>query len=176
LTLNPGRATVDGTSAGPAIEMIHMRRVALTLSVVVVAALATGVSQERPDFSGTWTMAGASPPRSTTMVVSQSAQSMTLEVTQRGKGTVRYVFWIDPAESTNSAPAEAARAAEMVSRAAWDGVSLVLSTPIASKGDAARTLKQTWSMVDGNLVITMSEINQATGEVLRETKQTFRKG
>ncbi len=153
-----------------------MRRVALTLSVVVLAALATGVSQEKPDFSGAWTMVGASTPRPTTMVVTQSAESMMLEITQRGKDTARYVFRIDAAESKNAVPPDAAPAAEKGSRAVWDGTNLVLSTPSAPTGDSARTLRQTWSLVDGNLVVTLSEINQSTGAVLRETKQTFKRG
>ena len=152
-----------------------MQPVALTLSVVVAATLTTGVRQEKPSFSGTWTMVDASMKRSTTMVVTQSADSMMLEVTQRGKDTVRYAFSIDDAESKNPGSTEAPTGRTgAVSRATWEGVNLVLSTP-SSGAEGARALKQTWSLVDGNLVITLSEINQATNAVLRETKQTFKR-
>ncbi len=152
-----------------------MRRVAMTANVLVVVALTVGFSQEKPDFSGTWTMVGEPGKRSTTMVVTQSSESMMLEVTPRGKDTVRYVFPLDDdGKSANPALAQDAAppATGAVSRATWEGAKLVLST---SNPDGARVLRQTWSLIDGNLVVTLSEINQATGAVLRETKQTFKK-
>ena len=153
-----------------------MKPVALTLSVVVVAALTTGAGQEKPSFSGTWTMVDSSTKRSTTMVVTQGADSMILEVTQRGKDTVRYAFSIDDTESKNPGSTEApAGKTGMVSRATWEGANLILSLTPSSSAESSRVLKQTWSLVDGNLVITLSEINQATGAVLRETKQTFKR-
>jgi hypothetical protein len=150
---------------------MDMRRVEMTASVLIVAALTIGFGQEKPDFSGTWTMVGEAGKRSTTMVVTQSSESMMLEVTPRGKDTVRYVFPLDDVKSAT--PDAAPPATGTVSHATWDGAKLVLST---SNPDGARALRQTWSLVDGNLVITLSEINQATGAVLRETKQTFKKG
>ena len=150
-----------------------MRRVEMTASVLIVAALTIGFGQEKPDFSGTWTMVGEAGKRSTTMVVTQSSESMMLEVTPRGKDTVRYVFPLDDVKSPTRSQDAAPAATGTVSHATWDGAKLVLST---SNPDGARALRQTWSLVDGNLVITLSEINQATGAVLRETKQTFKKG
>ena len=152
-----------------------MRRVAMTASVIVVVTLAIGFSQERPDFSGTWTMVGEQGKRSTTMVVTQSSSSMMLEVTPPGKDTVRYVFPVYDVESANppSSPDGSSSATGAAARATWEGANLVLSTPIPN---AARVLRQTWSLVDGNLVIALAEINQATGAVLREAKQTFKKG
>ena len=147
-----------------------MRRVALTASAIAIAALTIGVAQEKPDFSGTWTLVGEAGKRSTTtMVVTQYAESMMLEVTARGKDTARYVFPLVAIPSGDAAPPMAGS----VSRATWEGVKLVLST---SSPDGARVLRQVWSLVDGDLVVTLSEINQATSAVLRETKQTFRKG
>jgi hypothetical protein len=52
---------------------MDMRHVAMTASVVVVAALTIGLTQEKPDSSGTWTMVGESGKRSTTMVVTQTS-------------------------------------------------------------------------------------------------------
>lgn len=152
-----------------------MRRIAMTASVVVVAALTIGLGQERPDFSGTWTMVGEQGKRSTTMVVTQSSSSMMLEVTPPGKDTVRYVFPVYDVASGNPAPSQdgAPPATGTVARATWEGANLVLSTPIAN---GARVLRQTWSLIDGNLVIALAEITQATGAVLREAKQTFKKG
>ena len=152
-----------------------MRRVAMTASVVVVAALTIGLTQEKPDFSGTWTMVGEAGKRSTTMVVTQSSESMMLEVTAPRKDTVRYVFPLYDGQSANPAPGQDAAppATGSVARATWEGAKLVLSIP---SPDGARVLRQLWSLVDGNLVITLSEVNQATGAVLRETKQTFKKG
>ena len=49
----------------------------------------------------------------------------------------------------------------------------MLSTPLA---DGARVLRQTWSLVDGNLVVTLAEINQATGAVLREARRVLKPG
>lgn len=152
-----------------------MRRVGMTTGVVVIATLTIGLSQEKPDFSGTWTMVGDPGKRSTTMVVTQSSESMMLEITPRGKDTVRYVFPLYDVKSANPAPSQdgAPPATGTVSRATWEGAKLVLST---SNPDGTRVLRQMWSLVDGNLVITLSEINLATGAVLRETKQTFKKG
>jgi hypothetical protein len=168
--------------AGTVIEVKDMRRVALTASVVVIASLTIGLGQEKPDFSGTWTMVGEQGKRATTMVVTQSSASMMLEVTPPGKDTVRYVFPVYDAERANPAPSQdgappatggAPPATGTAARATWDGATLVLSTPIS---DGARVLRQTWSLVDGNLVVTLAEVVQATGAVLREAKQTFKKG
>ena len=145
----------------------------MTASVVLVAALTIGLAQEKPDFSGTWTLVGEPGKRSTTMVVTQSSSSMMLEVTPPGKDTVRYVFPVYAGDSANPAPDGTPPATGTAARAIWEGTNLVLSTPIAN---AARVLQQTWSLVDGNLVIILAEINQATGAVLRESKQTFKKG
>jgi hypothetical protein len=153
-----------------------MRRVALTVSVIAVAALTIGASQEKPDFSGTWTTVADATKRSTTMVVTQSTESMMLEITQRGRDTVRLVFPLDDGTDGKNPVDGATQSTQAGSHAAWKGSDLVLSTAIPSNGTGARTLKQTWSLVDGNLVITSTEINQATGAVLRETKQTFKKG
>jgi hypothetical protein len=149
---------------------MDMRRVAMTASVVVLAALTIGLGQEKPDFSGTWTMAGDPGRRSTTMVVTQSAESMMLEVTPPGRDTVRYVFRLYDTEDAK--PQDGAPATGTSSRATWEGTKLVLST----LNPGGRVLRQTWSLVDGDLVITLSEINQSTGAVLRESKQTFKRG
>jgi hypothetical protein len=157
--------------------MNNMRRIAFTSSTVVVVAMAIAFGQDKPDFSGTWTAVGEPGKHPTTMVVTQSAESMMLEVSQRGKDAVRYVFHLDSGDGKAPAPSNAAPGATtLVSRATWEGANLVLSTTPTSSGSGTRALKQTWSLVDGNLVITLSEINPATGAVLRETKQTFRKG
>jgi hypothetical protein len=149
----------------------EMQQVAMTASVVVIAALTIGLTQEKPDFSGTWTMAGERGTRSTTMVVTQSSASMMLEVTGAGKDTVRYVFPVYDVDGASPPPSQ--DGAPPASRATWDGAKLVLSTSVP---DGARVLRQTWSLVDGHLIITLAEINQATGAVLRETKQTFKRG
>src|SRR5262245_30860081 len=106
---------------------MDMRRVAMTAGAVVVAALTIGLSQEKPDFSGTWTMVGEPGKRSTTMVVTQSSESMMLEVTPRGKDTVRYVFPLDAVKSAKPAPSQDAAppATGTGSRATWEGAKLV---------------------------------------------------
>jgi hypothetical protein len=143
----------------------------MTASAVVVAALTIGVAQEKPDFSGTWTLVEPGKRSTTTMVVTQSSESMMLEVSNRGKDTARYVFPLSDVKSEPPAPGQPTTGP--VSRATWEGAKLVLSV---TSPDGARVLRQLWSMVDGDLVVTLSEINQATGAVLRETKQIFKRG
>jgi hypothetical protein len=153
---------------------MEMRQVALTASVIVVATLTIGLGQEKPDFSGTWTLVGEPGKHATTMVVTQSSSSMMLEVTPPGKDTVRYVFPVYDGESATPTPSQdGAPPAAGTARATWEGVNLVLSTPIPN---SARVLRQTWSLVDGNLLVTLAEVNQASGAVLREARQTFKKG
>ncbi len=152
-----------------------MRTIALTagLALLLLAADATVVAaQDRPDFTGAWTLVettgGPEGARTTGQrpggaqrgggmlgigqeaTISQDDATLTM-VRQTPQGESRMVYNLDGSESRNVLGMGGQR--ELVSRASWDGATLVIVTPIELGGFSVES-RMTMSLDDdGRLVV-----------------------
>jgi len=133
---------------------------AAAVAVAITVALATSASaQDHPDFSGTWTLAQGGGPGGPAarggpagpggpdgpgrgrggmgmmlvgfgrqVQIEQDANALTI-VREAPMGEIRQVYRLDGSESRNSL-SMGGNQIELVSRATWEGESLVIVTPI----------------------------------------------
>ena len=161
-----------------------MRRNALVvgaLSLVFAASIAQ--AQDKPNFSGSWTVI-ADPNAAPTggrggggglgqaATLTQDAKTLTVTRTTQN-GEVKMVYNLDGSESKNMVQGRGGQT-EQVSKAAWDGAKLVITTSF-TMGENAVTRTQTMSLdASGQLVVTVSGPGRG-GEVMTTT-QTYKKG
>jgi hypothetical protein len=158
-----------------------MQRAAAVLGTLAVLVAAADLSaQNRPDLAGQWTIvadAGAPPAgappgggarggrggggrgmgavaglgQQATIV--QSGNTLTITRTSP-MGEVRTVYNLDGSESRNSAAmGRGGDAVEQVSRAAWDGDKLVITTTMSMGGNNVETTMSLSLDASGNLVV-----------------------
>ena len=162
-----------------------MRRVISTAVVVWAAALlAAAAGQARPDFTGKWTFVpgksvtqarGANavrsaPPFGAEFTARQDAASLTIQTAQTPSGTT-YKF--DGSElKSGRAAAPGQPEVQAVSRAAWDGKSLVITTTstmsLAGQSHTTKSIKTLSLASDGTLVVeTSGTLDGVAAPVLR---------
>jgi hypothetical protein len=109
-----------------------MKSSAPAVLFILSLATTTAAAQDRPDFSGTWTMDPSQsalavqnePVRSRTLVINQTATELTIETLQEGKrDTVRY----QPG-GPGSMSSSGGRPSILASVWYWDGQKLVTET------------------------------------------------
>jgi hypothetical protein len=144
---------VSGKCAGTdARSDFHMRRLAITLSVLAAVVFATGLAAQGKDFSGKWApdadknpapmtgatggtgagtagrgMRGASGP----MTITQDAKTIKIE-RSIGNGMSSQSYNLDGSDSKNSM----GQGGDRVSNAKWDGAKLVVTTKATQAGRA----------------------------------------
>ena len=147
-----------------------MRTRVLVVSLLIAELASVGAAQSRPDLSGTWvpidntTTApplppslpdGAPPPppppRTLSLSITQSQTQLTVDrrveaAGQESLDSATYTF--DGRETMRQMGVLAFR-----TRAAWDGDRLVLSSTVSHEGNAIGELKETYRLVDANLVV-----------------------
>jgi hypothetical protein len=176
-----------------------MRRV-LTLmaaAAFVVSSASGAFAQAKPDFSGMWTMDPASAPAPPAggggggggggrgggrggggagfgqqFTATQNASTLTISRMQ-GDQTVTATYKLDGSESKNTVQGRGG-AQEQVSKAAWQGSKLVITTTLDFGGNTVEQ-KRTLSMEGGNLVIEQANPGRGGGEPT-VTKLVYKKG
>ena len=164
-----------------------MRRNALVvgaLSLVFAASIAQ--AQDKPNFSGSWTVIadpnaagggggggrGGGGGLGMAATLTQDAKTLTVTRTTQN-GEVKLVYNLDGSESKNMVQGRGGQM-EQVSKAAWDGAKLVITTNMMM-GENAVTRTQTMSLdASGQLMVTVSGPGRG-GEVMTTT-QTYKKG
>ena len=170
-----------------------MRRNLLVVAVLLMfGAAASLAAQAKPDFSGKWVMDPASAPAAPAggggggggrgggrgggggagfgqeFTATQDAKMLTISRMQ-GDQTVTAMYNLDGSESKNTVQGRGG-AQEQVSKAAWDGAKLVITTT-TQFGEQKRTL----SMEGGNLVIEQSQPGR-DGGAPTVAKLVYKKG
>ena len=126
----------------------------------ILAAAAGATAQTRPDFSGVWQLnkeKSNADVSTAWMRIQQSASGLTvnMRVMQSGSEenqTMRYT--LGPEESSNSM-----HGAPMMSHAAWDGNTLVI-TSVAMFGTKPLRMTDRWSLADDGTSLTFVERHQ----------------
>jgi endonuclease/exonuclease/phosphatase family metal-dependent hydrolase len=132
---------------------------------LVVTLVRPGAGQARPDFSGTWTVVaepGDEAAGTPDLAVTQTADRLVVEQMSVGRAPVlnRIVYRLDGAEMP-----QRVNRAEIVTRASWDGATLVT----AVTGPSA-DWRDTWSLEGDRLVI----VTTAPGRTLT-IRRAYRK-
>jgi hypothetical protein len=139
--------------------------------LLLIATLGiTGAAQSRPDLSGTWVPVDnigtqpplppptpdgppppPPPPRTISLTIAQSPAQITVDrrVDVSGQETVHtFLYRLDGTDTVNQMGVLTFR-----TRASWDADSLVLSSTASAEGNAIGDVKETYRMVDGNLLV-----------------------
>lgn len=165
-----------------------MRRVATLVSTAAVMMFTVGLlAQAKPNFAGKWVReapaAPATPPAGgggggggrgggggwgATNTITQDATTLTVEYTQ-GENPVKLVYKLDGTESKNTMQGRGG-AMEQVSKAAWVGNTLVITTT-TQMGESKRVV----SLEGGNLVIETTNPGREGGTPTT-TKAVYKKG
>ena len=143
---------------------------ALVFFGVVVAA------QEKPNFAGTWKLAGApaDPFTAPQMVVVQDAKTITVTATSQ-MGEIKTPFNLDGTQVR--APLEFnGQSFDRVTTAAWTGSKLVLTTKSEFNGQSFET-KLIWTLnTDGTLLVESTRPDFQGGGGPVTGKATYKKG
>jgi hypothetical protein len=168
------------------------------MTVVAAAAFALSTAtavfaQGKPDFSGSWAIDPASVPAATAgggggggrgggrggggglgqaFTAKQDANTLTI-TRQQGGNEVTAVYKLDGSESKNTVAGRGGQQ-EQVSKAAWDGDKLVITTTQDFGGNTVER-KMTLSMEGGKLAVEQTAPGRGGGEPTT-TKVTYNKG
>lgn len=162
-----------------------MRRNALIVGALsLVVAAAPAIAQDKPNFSGTWTLvvdpnAPAPTGRGGGGGLGQGAtitqDDKTLTVTRTtGQGEIKLVYNLDGSDSKNMMMGRGGQT-EQISKASWDGTKLVITTTF-TMGDNTVTRTQSFMLdASGQLVVSTTSPGRGGGAPMTMT-QTYKKG
>ena len=157
-----------------------MRKNALMVGALsLVLAANTSQAQDKPNFSGTWTLCadanaagggargggGLGP----TATISQDAKTLTLTRTTQA-GEIKAVYNLDGSESKNMMNMRGGQV-EQVSKATWEGNKLVINTSF-TVGENAITTTQSFSLdASGELIHTTARMGRDGGAPVTATSK-----
>jgi len=136
----------------------HVRLILLTSGLAVALS-----AQSRPNFSGQWTLESSTPSGaamvSSSQVVKHEANTLSVGQSERGHHSSTYTLDAKPHETTIGP-------VKSVSKAEWNGDTLVIDRTDTFPTGASRTMKQVWSLeAPGKLVIVLTDKSSGKDEV-----------
>ena len=165
-----------------------MRRITALMSVAAVVLMTAGLfAQAKPSFAGKWTRDAASAPAPPAggggggrggggglgmdLTITQDASTLTIEYMGGGQAPapVKLVYKLDGSESKNMMMGRGGPA-EQVSKAAWAGSTLVITTTTAN-GEQ----KRVFAMEGGNMTVETTAPGRDGGPGT-PMKVTYKKG
>ena len=165
---------------------MQMRRNALILGVLsLVFAATTATAQDKPNFSGSWTLVvdpnapaptgrgGGGGGLGQAATITQDAKTLTITRTTQN-GEIKIVYNLDGSESKNMMMGRGGQT-EQISKATWDGNTLVVTTNF-TMGENAVTRTEKYSLdAQGQLVVATTAPGRGGGEPMTTTR-TYTKG
>lgn len=161
-----------------------MRKNALivgALSLVFAASVAQ--AQAKPDLSGSWTLVvdpnapapgrGGGGGLGSAATLMQDAKTLTVTRTTQN-GEVKLVYNLDGSDSKNMVQGRGGQT-EQVSKAAWEGNTLVITTTFQMGETAATRTQKMMLDASGQLVVSTTSPGRGGGEPTTTT-QTYKKG
>jgi hypothetical protein len=161
-----------------------MRKHALIVGALSLVFAATVAQAQQPNFSGTWTLVpdpnaaggggrgGGGGGLGQGGTIAQDAKTLTITRTTQA-GEVKIVYNLDGSESKNMMAMRGGQV-EQVSKAAWEGNTLVVTTNY-TMGENAVTTKSVYSLdASGQLVVATTAPGRGGGEPTTTTR-TYKK-
>jgi len=142
----------------------------LTIAIVVAQAATVVAIQavQKPSFSGIWIIQPPNKAAGVEQIVKQDDK--TLSITSAGRTRTYQLNGVEHREATSTRIGEVV----MVSKAAWDGRTIVITTATSYPNDMKTAEKEIWSIDNqGQLVIDFVET--APGQTPRVMKITHKK-
>ena len=148
-----------------------MSRVRLLVGAIVIAHAAAVIpiqAVQKPSFTGTWIIQPPNKAAGVEQIVKQDDK--TLSITSAGRTRTYQLNGVEHREATSTRIGEVV----MVSKAAWDGRTIVITTATSYPNDMKTAEKEIWSIDNqGQLVIDFVET--APGQTPRVMKITHKK-
>ena len=148
-----------------------MRRAPLLVVAIVVvqaAAVITIQGVQKPSFSGTWIIQPPNKAAGMEQIVTQDDK--TVSITSAGRTRTYQLNGVEHREARSMRGGEVV----MVSKAAWEGSTIVITTATSYPNDMKTAEKEIWSIDNlGQLVIDYTE--NAPGAAPRTMKVTHKK-
>jgi hypothetical protein len=154
-----------------------MRRALISLTLLLPLFAVTAASQAKPNFAGKWALSDPAAAGGmmipATMAVVQDEKTVTL-TTVGQMGEVKTVFNLDGTEAKSPFEVQGTRI-DRVTKAAWDGSKLVLTTISDFQGQSFET-KQVWTLgTDGTLTVDATRPDFQGGGAPVTTKSVYKK-
>jgi hypothetical protein len=137
-----------------------MKRTRLGVMAAAIVAVATVAWAQKPDFSGTWTLAPAGAPAegrsggvlgSGPATVRQTADALTIERTM-GDSKVTLTYKLDGSDSRNSIVGREGESIDSMSTATWQGPKLTIVTRQEMGGRIAEST-DVWTVEGSTLTV-----------------------
>lgn len=136
-----------------------MQRVRAGVIAAAILAIATIVSAQKPDFSGTWTLdpasapagAGGAPLGNGPTTVKQTTDALTIEHTISGQ-TFTFAYKLDGSESRHLLVGQLGQPVDAMSIAKWDGATLTIVTKREEEGRLSES-SQAWTVQGNTLTV-----------------------
>jgi hypothetical protein len=154
-----------------------MRHALTALALTVALLIGVASAQTKPNFAGKWTIAdpnaAAGMMTPATMTVVQDEKTITL-TTVGQMGEIKTVFNLDGTEAKSPIDMQGTTL-DRVTKTAWDGSKLVLTTVASFQGQSFET-KQTWTLgADGTLTVDATRPDFQGGGAPVTTKTVYKK-
>ena len=145
-----------------------MRRLGFAIVVIALTQAAAASALQKPSFSGTWIIQPPNKAAGMEQVVRQDDK--TLSIITGGRTMTHQLDGVEHREARSMRGGEVV----MISKAAWEGRTIVITIATSYPNDMKTISKEIWSIDDrGQLVIDFTETAQ--GSALRTMKVTHKK-
>ena len=153
-----------------------MRRMTAILSVAAIVVIAADFSaQTQPNFAGAWKLddaaaangGGRSGTPGPDLTITQSADTLTVQY-MKAPGATKLTYKLDGSQSKNVVAGRSGASAEQISKAAWAGNKLVVTTSTGA-GEEKRTFA-----LDGEELVIDTSAPARNGGAPTVTKVTYK--
>jgi hypothetical protein len=153
-----------------------MNRICSTLLASVMVVVAVAAAQERPDFTGTWKLAGEAPDMMTptSMVVAKDAALLTVTTTGQ-MGEFATTYKLDGTAGQSPLDFQGTTI-NRTTKATWTGNTLTLTATSDMNGQAFEVTSVVSAGPDGTMVVETTFPDFQGGGAPTTTKAVYKKG